>query len=226
MNVKIKDIPNDDRPRERLLTLGAESLSNEELLAILLNSGHKDLSVRVLASKVLSKAGGLKGLKNLNYQSLINIKGIGEVKACTILAFNELNKRAHFTSEKILGTKFTSPNIVFEYYKDKIDWSKEQVYCLYLDSSHKIIKEKLLFLGTVNNSFIHPRDIFKEAYAVNASAIICMHNHPSDNTMPSREDKEITERLKKISCLMGMGFLDHIIVGKTNYYSFMENGKL
>lgn len=226
MNVKIKDIPNDDRPRERLLRLGAESLSNEELLAILLNSGNKETSVRALAAKVLSEAGGLKELKNLNYHKLTNIKGIGEVKACIVLAFNELVKRSYFTNSKILGKKFTRPDIVFEYYKDKIDWNKEQFYCLYLDSSHKIIKEKLLFIGTVNMSFVHPRDIFKEAYSVNASAIICMHNHPSDNTSPSAQDEELTARIKQISYLMGIDFLDHIIIGNTNYYSFMENGKL
>lgn len=226
MNIKIKDIPCDDRPRERLLNIGSESLSNEELLAILLNSGFKDISVKNLAAKILTESKGLTGLKDMNYHKLINIKGIGKVKACTVLAFLELARRMNYTKTKILDVKFTSPEIVFEYYKDKLDHSKEQVFCLYLDSSHKIIKEKLLFVGTVNRSMVHPRDVFKEAYQVNASAIICMHNHPSDNTYPSVEDENITNRLKEISVLMGIDFLDHIIVGRTNYYSFMENGKI
>jgi len=226
LSVKIKDIPNDDRPRERLLTIGASSLSNEELLAILLNTGSKKHSVKELAAKILSEAGSVKKLKNLNYQKLTSISGIGDVKACKILAFNELTKRVNMKEEKLLGTRFTSPDIIFEHYKDKVDSDKEQVYCLYLNSNSKIIKESLLFVGTVNKSMIHPRDIFKTAYEVNASAIICMHNHPSDNTSPSKEDIEITKRLKEISYLMGIDFLDHIIIGKTNYYSFMENGKL
>ena len=226
MNIRIKDIPTDDRPRERLLNLGPESLSNEELIAILLNSGFKDLSARNLSALLLNKAGGIDGLKNMNYQKLINIKGIGEVKACIILAFTELSQRMNYKTPKILGIKFTSPEIVFDYYKDKLDHSKEQVFCLYLNSSHKVIKEKLLFVGTVNRSIIHPRDIFKIAYEVNASAIICMHNHPSDNTQPSIEDENITCRLRQISLLMGIEFLDHIIVGRNNYYSFMENGKI
>ena len=226
MSVKIKDIPEDDRPRERLLSCSEKNLSNEELLSILLNSGYKEMSVRSLALKILTESKGIDGLKNLNYEKLINIKGIGKVKACTILAFNELARRVNMTKIKISGQKFTSPDIVFEYFKDKMDWNKEQVYCLYLDSSHKIIKDKLLFVGTVNKSMIHPRDIFKEAYLVNASAIICIHNHPSDNTNPSLEDTCITKNLKQISDLMGIDFLDHIIIGKTNYYSFMENGKI
>jgi len=226
LNIKIKDIPSDDRPRERLLTYGASSLSNEELISILLNSGSKKHSVKTLASKILSEAGSVKKLNDLNYQKLTNIDGIGDVKACTILAFNELAKRVNRKEDKILGGRFTSPDLIFNYYKDKVDPDKEQVYCLYLNSDNKIIKEKLLFVGTVNRSMVHPRDIFKMAYEVNASSIICMHNHPSDNTTPSKEDIEITKRLKEISYLMGIDFLDHIIIGKTNYYSFMENGKL
>lgn len=226
MNIKIKDIPEGDRPRERLLSCGEENLSNEELLSILLNNGYKETSVRDLSLKILSEANGVEGLKNLNYEKLIKIKGIGTVKACTILAFNELARRVNLKQIKISGQKFTSPDIVFEYFKNKMDWSKEQVYCLYLDSSHKIIKDKLLFIGTVNKSMMHPRDIFKEAYMVNASAIICIHNHPSDNTKPSMEDMHITKSLKEIGDLMGIDFLDHIIIGKTNYYSFMENGKI
>ena len=226
MNIKIKDIPTDDRPRERLLLCGEKNLSNEELLAILLNTGYKETSVRNLALKVLADSNGIEGLKNLTYENLIKIKGIGHVKACTILAFNELARRVNLNKVKISGQKFTSPDIVFEYFKNKMDWNKEQVYCLYLDSSHKIIKDKLLFVGTVNKSMIHPRDIFKEAYMVNASAIICIHNHPSDNTDPSLDDMHITDNLKQVSNLMGIDFLDHIIIGKTNYYSFMENGKI
>lgn len=226
MDVKIKDIPSNDRPRERLLMVGASSLSNEELISILLNSGSKKYSVKTLSSKILSEAGNVKNLKNLNYQKLINIDGIGEAKACIILAFVELAKRINTKEEVLLGTRFTSPDIIYNYYKDRVDHSKEQVYCVYLDSNNKVIKNVLLFVGTVNRSMIHPRDVFKVAYEVNASAIVCIHNHPSDNTSPSREDIVITKRLKEISYLMGIDFLDHIIIGKTNYYSFMENGKL
>lgn len=226
MNTKIKDIPKNDRPRERLISFGCKSLSNEELLAILLNSGHKEISAKNLASEILAKVGGIKNLDKLDYQNLINIKGIGSAKACTILAFNELVKRCKYENEVIVSKKFDNPKLIFDYYKDRVDWNQEQFFCLYLDSGNKIIKEKLLFLGTVNKSLVHPRDIFKEAFSVNASSIICVHNHPSDNLTPSVEDINLTNRIKEISRLMGITFLDHIIVGKTNFYSFFENGKI
>ena len=225
-NIKIKKIPINDRPRERLLSVGASSLSNEELLSILLNSGTKDTSVKNLATTVLSKAGEIKSLNKLTYQDLIKIKGIGSAKACTLLSVIELSKRMNRKLETINNIKLITPEIVYEFYKDRIDKYQEQVYCIYLDAQKRVIKEKLIFIGTVNHSLIHPRDIFKEAYQLNASFIICIHNHPSGDVKPSEDDIKVTKRLKEVGNLTGIKLIDHIIVSEKNYYSFLENGKI
>ncbi len=226
MNIKIKDLPQNERPRERLIEKGAESLNNEELLSIILKTGTKEKSAKVLASQILKYIGNIQNLKEITYHELINIKGIGKAKASQILALIELSKRINTKIDKITNLRFTSPAIVFKYYQDKINTSQEHFYCLYLDSGKKIIHEKLLFIGTVNYSLVHPRDIFKEAYILNATSFICIHNHPSGDVSPSKEDIEITNRIKQIGLLMGLALIDHVIVGKNNYYSFLENGKI
>ena len=115
---------------------------------------------------------------------------------------------------------------MFEYYKIKINSTQEQFYCIYLDASKKVLEEKLLFIGTANYSLVHPRDVFKEAYLLNATGIICVHNHPSGEVRPSREDINLTNRLKDVGMLLGIKLIDHIIIGEDKYYSFLENGKI
>ena len=224
MNIKIKELPLNERPRERLINKGVSSLSNEELLSIVLKTGTKDMSAKVLASYILKKVGNIQNLKNITYHELTRIKGIGAAKACLVLAFIELSKRMNVKLDKITDIRFKSPDIVYEYFKNNINLSQEEFYCLYLDSNKKILKDKLLFIGTANYSMVHPRDVFKEAYLVNATALICIHNHPSGDVRPSKEDEKITERLNQIGYLMGVKLLDHIIIGENNYYSFLENG--
>lgn len=226
MNIKIKDLPENERPRERLINKGVKSLSDEELLSIILKTGTKEISAKTLSSKILSEIGGIKNLKDVTYHDLINIKGIGNAKACLILAIQEIIKRMNVTRDKIINIKFTNPEIVYEYYKDIVSETQEHFYCLYLDSGKKIIKEKLLFIGTVNFSLVHPRDVFKEAYSVNATGFICIHNHPSGDVKPSREDKNITAKLGEIGRLMGIELIDHVIVSQNQYYSFKENGEI
>lgn len=225
-NIKIKKIPLNDRPRERLINSGAENLNNEELLSILLGSGTKELSVKNLSTLILSKAGNLPNLKEITYHDLIKIKGIGQAKACIILSFIELSRRMNTKVNSIKKEKINQSSKVFEYYKDKVSTNQEEFYCLYLDAKKRVIDEKLLFKGTVNHSLVHPRDIFKVAYSLNSAFIICIHNHPSGDTSPSREDIYVTERIDKIGNLMGIKLLDHVIVSKNNYYSFLENGQI
>ena len=112
------------------------------------------------------------------------------------------------------------------FYKDKINGSQEQFYCIYLDAGKKVIEEKLLFMGTANYSLVHPRDIFKEAYLLNASSIICVHNHPSGDVKPSKEDINMTIRIREVGLIMGIRLDDHIIIGDDKYYSFLENGEI
>ncbi len=226
MNIKIKELPINERPRERLINKGVSSLSNEELLSVVLKTGTKDVSAKALASQILTSVGSVQNLKHITYHEMTNIKGIGTAKACLLLALAELSKRINTKQDKIVDVKFTSPEVVYEYYKNIISTDQEFFYCLYLDSSKKILKEKLLFIGTVNHSMVHPRDIFKEAYRLNATAFICVHNHPTGDVRPSEDDLITTERLNQIGALMGIKLLDHVIISKNKYYSFLENGKI
>lgn len=227
MGVKIKDIPQTDRPMERLIHLGEENLSNEELLAIILKTGTKGISAKELATIILSRIDNIKKLNNINYQFLRNIKGVGMSKACNLLAAIELGKRINREIDYINDVKFTNAELVYKYYKEKLgDKKQEYFYTVYLDNSKKIISDKLLFIGTINYSLVHPREIFKEAYLLGASAIICIHNHPSGNPIPSKEDFNITNNLIEASKILGIKFLDHIIISKNNYYSFLENNDI
>lgn len=225
VNIRIKDIPIYDRPRERLLNSGVKALSNEELLAIILKTGTKQTSAKELAHILLAHIKDINNLKYINYHDLKNIKGIGASKACSLVALVELSERMNQLNI-INNIKFNSPKIVFEHFKYINKNLQEKFYCLYLDNHKRIIKEKLLFIGTNNQSIVHPREIFKEAYLINASAIICIHNHPSNVLEPSIEDINLTNKISQIGILTGVCLLDHIIVGDNNYYSFMENGKI
>ena len=222
--VKIKDIPECDRPMERLIENGVETLSNEELLAILLKTGTKDMSVKELSSLLLSKIGGIKKLANVNFEYLNKFKGIGKSKACILLSTLELSKRINKEVDTIKNIKLNNTEVVYKFYKDKIGNKKqEHFYCIYLDNQKKVLDEKLLFIGTINYSVVHPREIFKEAYMLGASAIICIHNHPGGNVLPSKQDIEVTNNLVEVGKLLGIKVLDHIIICKEKYYSFLEN---
>lgn len=224
MTVKIKEIPKLDRPCERLINEGKEYLSNEELLAIILKTGTKEISAKELALNVLKEVKDITSFNELNYNYLINIKGIGMMKACSILATIELGKRINSQIMSLNNVSFTSAKIVYNYFKNKLkDKKQEFFYCIYLDNAKKIIKEKLLFIGTINYSIVHPREVFKEAYMLSASAIICVHNHPSNNLKPSQNDIEITKRLSDIGNILDIKVLDHIIIGSNTYFSFLEN---
>ena len=225
--VKIKEIPINDRPRERMIIKGSSYLSNEELLALLLKTGTKSKSSKDIASIILSKVDSVKDLKNLCYEELKKIEGIGSSKATSILALVELAKRMNNTVDTINDVFFNNPKVIYNYYKELLeDELQEHFYCVYLDNSKRIIKDKLLYIGTINQTLIHPRDIFKEAFKLSASSIICVHNHPSDNIKPSLSDIEMTNNLIKVGNLMGIPLVDHVIISKNKYYSFFENGKI
>ncbi len=225
-HIKLKDIPKEERPIERMIEKGSDSLNNEELLAILLKTGTKTMSVKGLASQILKEIKCIQNLKNISLSKLMQIEGIGFSKAATILAAVELSKRIQIEIGTIQFTKFSNTEIVYKYYKEKLkDTMQEHFYAVYLDSQKTVIKEKLLFIGTLNYSMIHPREIFKEGLLVNAASIICIHNHPSKDITPSIQDKKITEKLKEIGYLLNIPILDHLIIGK-GYYSFYENGNI
>ena len=227
MGVKIKDIPTNDRPMERLLNYGVSNLSNEELLAIIFKTGSYGISAKDLGSLLLSKVGNIKKLNDINYESLSKIKGIGKSKACNLLASIELGKRINGEIESIKNIKLTSADIVYKYYKNKLGSKKQEYfYAIYLDNGKKVIGDKLLFIGTINYSLVHPREVFKEAYLLGATAIICIHNHPGGNPIPSKQDYDVTNNLIGVSKILGIKLLDHIIICEKTYYSFLENNDI
>lgn len=227
MTVRIKDIPESDRPIERLIEHGSESLSNIELLTILIKSGTKQKSAKVLAEEILKEIDDIHHLKDLNLEQLKKIKGIGTKKAVTILAALELSKRINDEYNSLNNVKINNSSLVYKYYKNKIgDKLQEYFYCIYLNSAKRVIKDKLLFIGTINQSIVHPREIFKEAYLVSASSIICVHNHPAGSIFPSKEDIVLTNKLVEIGDLLGVKVVDHVIITQNNYYSFFENNDI
>ena len=221
---KIKELPINDRPIERLINNGANTLSNEELIAILLRTGKRGKSSKDIAVNILSKINNIQELSNMTLEQLKKIDGIGNSKAAILLSSFELAKRMNKKIENIINLKANNPNLLFDYYKNIIgDKEQEHFYAIYLDTRKRIIKDKLLFIGTINYSLVHPREVFKEAYLSGASTIILIHNHPTGNVIPSKDDIFTTNKLKEIGDLMGIKIIDHIIIGKDKYYSFYEN---
>ena len=224
MSIMIKEIPKEERPRERLKELGVDKLSNEELLAITINSGHKDLSAKELSLKILKE---INDLNNISYEKLVSIKGVGEAKACSILAAIELGKRLNTNIKTIKGLKITSPKVLYDYYLPKLKHLKQEHFIvIYINKKQEIITDKTLFIGSNNKSIVDPKEIFKYAYELNASYIICIHNHPCGNVLPSNDDLITTKVIKEASNLLNIPLIDHIIIGKNKYYSLNENNDM
>ena len=225
--IKFKNLPNNEKPRERLYMYGSESLSNEELFSIILKTGTKNFSVKEVSLKLLEVVGDLENFKNIGVNSLMKIDGIGRVKAIEIKAALELGRRVYMNNNKIDKIVLNSSETIYNYFREiLIDKKQEYFYCVYVDTKSKYIDKKCLFIGTINSSVVHPREVFKEAYLLSASGIICIHNHPSGDATPSREDINLTKRLIEISLIHGIILLDHFIIGNDNYFSFFDNNML
>ena len=224
--MKIKDLPLLERPRERAKMVGVENISNEELLAILIKNGTRDYSVKEIACDILKRIEKIENLENMHLGILKDIKGLGDTKKIELLAAIELGRRIYL--QKSFGVKevFDNPLIIYQNNKYLFVGKKQEYfYSLYLDSKNKLIERKLLFMGTLNRSIVHPREIFKEAYLVSASKIICLHNHPSGDISPSDEDIFLTKNLVKIGKIQGINLVDHLIISDVGYYSFYDNNR-
>jgi len=219
--MRIKDFSSEQRPRERLCKYGPEALSDAELLAILLKIGNKQENVIEMSQRLIAMY-GLDKLANCSLTELQQIKGIGEAKACEILAAFELSKRVHcFANEK---SPLKSARDVFNYFSIKLgEAQQEEFHILMLDSKNKILREERVSIGLLNSSLVHPREVFKAAIKEAANAIIIVHNHPSGDPTPSKEDLEVTQRLMEAGEVLGIRVLDHVIVGKQSYWSWKEN---
>lgn len=220
----IRDLPEEERPRERLLKYGESALSLQELLQIILRTGNKGESVATLSQKLLAHFGNLQKLKEASIEELMSIKGIGLAKAVQIKAALELGKRAETTYEK-KQKKIITPQDVFKLMKSKLkDYTKEYFYLISLNSRGMVISE--ISIGILNASLVHPREVFAEAIKQRANSIILVHNHPSGDPSPSKEDIKITKRLKKAGKILGIEVIDHIIITKNSYLSLKNKGLL
>lgn len=222
--LKIKDVHEADRPRERLLRQGATSLSNQELIAILLRNGTKEESVLVLANRILMKFEKLQALKGATIEELMSIKGIGEVKAVELLASIELAKRL---AQKEYDTKFAirSPEDAAKLLMPEMSsLNQEHFVVLFLNTKNQVLHKQTIFIGSLNASIVHPREIYREAVKRSAACIICAHNHPSGVTTPSSEDIDVTNRLVEAGLIMGIELVDHLIIGDHTYLSMKEKG--
>jgi len=218
--MRIKDISKENRPRERFLKSGAASLSDAELLAVILQTGTKDENAIDMSNRLISKY-GLDKLSELSLNELQEIKGIGPAKAMQIKALFEFNKR-HAISKRD-ETPIKCAKDVYEYALPLLSGKdKEHFMILHLDSKNKIIKDEIISIGILNASLVHPREVFKSAIKESANAIVLVHNHPSGDYTPSQEDKEITERLFDAGEVLNIKVLDHVIIGKEGYWSWKE----
>lgn len=224
--ISIKDLPKEDRPRERLLNYGANHLSNQELLAILIGSGTKRESVMDLSNRILMHFEGLHLLADATIEELTAIKGIGQAKGVSILAAIELGKRInqYKPSERYV---IRSPKDGADFVMEEMrSLNQEHFVVIFLDTKNQIIHHQTIFIGSLNSSIVHPREIFREAVKRSAASIICAHNHPSGDPSPSQEDIHVTRRLVEAGKMIGIEVLDHLIIGDRKYVSLKEKGYL
>lgn len=219
----VKEWPENERPRERLIKHGVESLSDAQLLAIVLRTGSNGKTVIDTSIELLQRFGGLKELQEASVSELKSFKGLGIAKIAQIKASFELGRRA--LSQKAWEKTFNSAETVYNYFFPKLIGLKKEIFItLLLDAKLKLVKEIKVSEGTLNQSLIHPREVFKEAVKESAYAVILIHNHPSGDPTPSEQDIDITKKLKKASEILEIPILDHVIIGRGRYFSMKESG--
>jgi DNA repair protein RadC len=219
----IKDLPLDDRPREKLLMRGSQSLSDAELVAILLRTGKKGKSVIEIARDIISSEGNLANLATRTLDSLQKVDGIGKDKAATLAAAFEISRRILSQSKWFSNKKIASPQEVAEIFIPILrDETKEKFIVVCLSSANKIIKHETISVGNLNSSIVHPREIFKVAIDCSSASVILIHNHPSGNPDPSNEDIAITKKIVGAGKIMDIPVYDHLIIAGETYTSFVE----
>lgn len=221
----IKDMPQYERPKEKLLTYGAETLNNSELLAIILGNGIKGENAVELSNRILNEFNNLDGILTAEYEDIISIKGIKSYKASQIMALSELFKRFRTLKAGRREVKITSPRDLADLLMGEMKCLNQEVLkVISLSTKNIVIEAKDVFKGSLNNSIVHPREIFKRAISNHSASIIICHNHPSGDPTPSREDINITLRIKECGRIIGIPLIDHIIIGNNNYISMKEKG--
>ncbi|WP_087642250.1 MULTISPECIES: DNA repair protein RadC [unclassified Enterococcus] len=218
----IREMPEDCLPRERLEVVGEKALSNQELLAILLRTGSKSINVMEVASKFLNYFHHLYELKNATITEMMEIKGIGKIKAIELRAAIEFGYRIQQSTQMKLGKVSSSYQIAQNLMYELQDFQQEHLVCLYLNTKNEVIKQETVFKGSLNQSVAHPREIFRSAVKYSAARLILAHNHPSGNPVPSESDVHFTQRIQDCGKMMGIEVLDHIIIGEQSYISMRE----
>ncbi len=223
---RVKELPLNERPREKAMNYGFQCLSDQEVLAILIRNGGMGNSSLTIASMVIHKAKGLNKLPSLTMNELLQIKGIKKVKAIELLACFELVKRINY-KECLNKDIFSSPDIIVQWLRCEIGYAmQEKFLVLFLNAKNHLLSYRLLFQGTVDCSVVHPREIFKEAILHSSSRIVLIHNHPSGDCTPSQADIDVTNQLMTIGQMMGIEVMDHLIVSDSSYFSFKQKGFL
>ncbi|NOV04072.1 RadC family protein [Paenibacillus planticolens] len=220
----LREVPLEERPRERMLQYGAGALSHAELLAIILRTGTVSESAVRLANRILSESGGLRSLVDMSKDQLTQIRGIGDAKALQIMAGIELGRR-------IAKSKFServtirSPKDIANLLSEELRYlQKEHFVCLFLNTKNHVLAQETLSMGSLNASIVHPREVFRAAIKRSSASIICVHNHPSGDPTPSPEDIQLTHRLVEAGTIIGIEVLDHVIIGDQRFISLKEEG--
>jgi len=213
----LKSLPRIDRPREKLISRGTSALSDAELLAVLLGSGVHGKNVLSVARSLLRS----KLFPKANFPALKKQKGIGEARACLLMAALELGRR-FFQKEDDEAPVFSSPESVYQYTKELASHRKEHFIALYLNAKNRLLKRETISIGSLFSTQVHPREVFTPALSVSAAGIVLIHNHPSGDPEPSPEDRILTKRLVEVGALMGIDILDHLIIGGKSFVSFQD----
>lgn len=224
----VRDLPISERPRERLIRFGADKLSSQELLALVIGRGVPQRSVMTIAQELITKFGSIQGISDATIEELSHIKGIGMAKATQLKAVFELGKRQELEKETLYESyDIRDPQGVVRAVRKTIkDKAKEHFKLILLNTRNKIIGLSTISMGTLNASLVHPREVFKDAIRHSASSVVVAHNHPSGNPEPSEEDLKITRRLVESGKILGIEVFDHIIIGKNAFISLKTKGLL
>lgn len=223
---KIKDLADSERPIERGIEFGFESLSNSELMGIIIGTGSREKSAIGLSNDIIKLMDSISDLSNVTLEELCNIKGIGRTKASKIIAAVNLGQRIYKSNIKS-KLKITSPEDVYKAFSSEMCFLKrEEFRVILLNTKNSVISTELISIGSLNSSIVHPREVFNKAIKKNSASVILIHNHPSGNPSPSKEDLVITRRLIEAGNIIGIKVLDHIIIGHGKFYSLKENDEM
>lgn len=223
---RLREVPSQERPRERMQQHGPSALSHAELLAILLRTGTNNESSVHLAQRILNECGGLRSLAECNWDDLTHIRGIGPAKAIQLQASIELGRRVA-RSRLPETVKITCPQDAADLLMEDLrHYREEHFVCLFLNTKNQVIGRQTLSIGSLNASIVHPREVFRAAIRRSSASILCAHNHPSGDPTPSPEDIQLTKRLTEAGELIGIELLDHLVIGDNRYISLKEMGCL